>query len=45
MRIALEDLKLERLDVLYDGDATFELADKIRAVPMRRLTEDVGRLG
>lgn len=44
MRIALEDLKLERLDVLYDGDETYELAEHVRAVPMRSLAEVVSPL-
>lgn len=41
MRAAVQDLKLERLDVLYDGDETWPLAERIRAVPMRRLIRDV----
>ncbi len=41
MRVALADLGLERLDVLHAGDRTFPLADRIRAVSLARLREDV----
>jgi len=41
MRHALEDLKLTRLDVLYAGDHTFPMAEKIRAVSLQRLLEDI----
>jgi predicted AAA+ superfamily ATPase len=37
MRTALVDLRLKRLDVLYAGDQTYPLANKIRAVPVERL--------
>ena len=35
MHIALEDLKLERLDVIYAGEHTFPLAERVRAVPLK----------
>ncbi len=41
MRVALEDLGLERIDVIHAGDATFPLADRIRAVPLVRLLDDL----
>jgi predicted AAA+ superfamily ATPase len=41
MRIALRDLKLNRLDVIHAGDATFPLDKKIRAVALTRLLDDV----
>ena len=41
MHVALEDLKLEQLDVLHAGENTFPLAPKIRAVAARRLLQDV----
>lgn len=41
MRSALDDLSLERLDVVYAGDKTFPLADRIRAVPLQRIWEDL----
>ncbi len=45
MRIALDDLHLDRLDVVYAGDKTFPLADRVRAVPAARLFDDVEPLG
>lgn len=41
MRVALEDLDLERLDVIHAGERTFALAPKIRAVAFSRIFEDV----
>ena len=41
MKIALTDLKLDSLDVLYPGEDTFPLAPRVRAVPLRRLTSDI----
>jgi hypothetical protein len=37
MRIALEDLKLDRLVVLYPGDATYAIAERVEAVPLAAL--------
>jgi len=37
MRIAIKDLRLERLVVLYPGAIRFPLADKIEAMPLREL--------
>jgi len=37
MRIALEDLKLERLAVIYPGTKRYPLAEKIEAVPLSAL--------
>ena len=39
MRIALADLRLDRLDVVHAGAATFPLAAKVRAVALERLGE------
>jgi predicted AAA+ superfamily ATPase len=44
MRHALEDLKLTNLDVIHAGDHTFPLAEKIRAVPLQNLLEDISPL-
>jgi predicted AAA+ superfamily ATPase len=44
MRIALCDLKLNRLDVIHAGDTTFPLDKKIRAVALPRLLDDVKSL-
>lgn len=41
MRVAMADLGLARLDVVYEGDETFVLEEKIRAVPLARVFEDV----
>lgn len=34
MRIALEDLKLDRLIVVYPGDRAYRLADRIEVIPL-----------
>lgn len=44
MRSALNDLSLETLDVVYAGDKTFPLADRIRAVPLQRIWEELEAL-
>lgn len=44
MRIALGDLKLNRLDVIHAGEETFPLDNRIRAVALIRLLDDVKRL-
>ena len=44
MRTAIKDLKLKRLDVIYPGDATFPLAEGIRAVGFSNLMKDVAPL-
>lgn len=41
MRSALSDLRLERLDVIHAGADTYPLGERIRAVALRRLLEDV----
>lgn len=41
MRIALEDLRLDGLDVVHAGNDTFPLAPRIRAVALRRLSQDI----
>jgi len=37
MHIALEDLRLERLWIVYPGEAGYLLADKVQALPLRNL--------
>jgi len=44
MHIAMEDLRLEALDVIHVGRDTYPLAPKIRAVAVSRLTTDLARL-
>jgi predicted AAA+ superfamily ATPase len=41
MRSALEDLRLDRIDVIHAGDRTFDLARGIRAVALSRLLIDI----
>jgi len=41
MRIAIEDLHLDSLDVVHAGDDTWHLAKNIRAVALSRILEDV----
>ena len=37
MRIAMEDLHLERLTVFYPGDLRYELAERITVVPLAEI--------
>lgn len=41
MHTALEDLRLDRLDVIHGGRDTYPLRDRIRAVSIFRIREDV----
>ena len=41
MHTAIEDLRLDRLDVIHSGRDTYPLRDRIRAVSIFRLREDV----
>jgi predicted AAA+ superfamily ATPase len=41
MRIALQDLELERVDVHHAGNDSFPLADGIRALPVHRIWADL----
>jgi predicted AAA+ superfamily ATPase len=41
MAIAIDDLHLDRLDVIHLGSETFEMAPRIRAVAFSRLFEDL----
>ncbi len=41
MTIALEDLRLERIDVIHLGDGTYPLTSQIRAVAFARIQEDI----
>lgn len=43
MRIAVEDLKLEQLVVLYPGPTAYSLAERVRVVPISTLAEHGGR--
>ncbi len=41
MKIALEDLRLDALDVIYEGTETYPLGPRIRAVPLSRVFDDL----
>ena len=41
MHIALRDLQLDSVEVIHAGAESYQLAKKIRAVPLRNLLEDV----
>jgi len=45
MRIALEDLRLERLTVLYPGTQSYELAEKVQVVPLSTLAAGGQEIG
>ena len=40
-RISLDDLRLDRIDVLHAGTGTYPLGDRIRAVSTYRIWSDV----
>lgn len=44
MRIALTELGLERLRVIYPGERTYPLTEQIMAVPLTSLTHSDFRL-
>ncbi len=41
MRIALNDLELSQIDVIYPGDKSFPLSERVRAVAAHRILEDL----
>jgi hypothetical protein len=41
MRIALSDLRLQRLYVIHAGETTYRLHPKIEAVPLSRILIDL----
>ena len=43
MRAALSDLKLQRLFVVHAGEHTFDMAKKIRALPVTQLLKELRR--
>lgn len=45
IRIALEDLHLERVAVIYPGTKRFAMADRVEAVPLDVLTQPGGLFG
>lgn len=44
MRIALSDLKLNRLELIHAGEHTFQLSDKVRAVALTNMIKDLKNL-
>jgi uncharacterized protein len=44
MRIALQDLGLDSIDVVYDGTETFMIDKRIRALPLMFLWQDLKRM-
>ena len=40
MRIALNDLKLDRLVVVYPGERRYALTDRVEVIPLVELVED-----
>lgn len=44
MRVALEDLALERIAVVYPGTLRYPLADRVEAVPLREVGRGMGGL-
>jgi hypothetical protein len=44
MHVALADLHLDRLDVVYAGDRTFPMDRKIRALALSRVLDDLAPL-
>jgi hypothetical protein len=43
MRVALDDLKLERLYVIYPGEKDYPLDDRIHVLPLRNV-EGLGEM-
>ena len=41
MHVALDDLPLDRIDVIHAGHETFPLAERVRAVAANRILEDI----
>jgi hypothetical protein len=44
MRIAMDDLHLNAIDIIHAGANTYQLAPQIRAVSAIRVLEDIARL-
>jgi hypothetical protein len=41
IHVAIEDLKLQRLDAIHAGDHSFPLAECVRAIALGRLLDDM----
>ena len=44
MKIAIESLGLDSLDIIHLGHETYPLTHKVRAIAMERITKDIPRL-
>jgi hypothetical protein len=42
MRIALDDLKLDRLVVVYPGDHRYSLGDRVEVIPLIEFANPAG---
>jgi len=45
IRSALADLQLDRVDIVHAGDHTFPLAERVRALALARIYDDLEPLG
>jgi len=45
MHLAIQDLGLESIDVIHTGGHTYPLSTRIRALPISRVTTELGRAG
>ena len=41
MRLALQDLRLDRLIVIHAGDTSYPIGKKVQAVPCSRMLKDL----
>jgi uncharacterized protein len=41
VHVAIEDLKLQRLDIVHAGDHSSPLAERVRAIALGRLLDDI----
>ena len=44
MKIALQDLKLEKISVIYPGTRRYKITDRIEAVPFEEIIQGKNRL-
>ena len=44
MHVALQDLKLDRLWIVYPGDRSYPLRDEVEALPLRAVGEAVEKV-
>jgi hypothetical protein len=44
MRIALEDLELERITIVYPGDRSYDLDERISVMPLGSISDTAKRV-